>query len=127
MPNSKSFLKLNDIKAYKTSFHLSNYIWSIVIRWDWFSKKTIGSQYVNSADSISANIAEGFGRFTKKDKVRFYIISKGSLKETFDWNEKAKIRGLINKEQYNHILKELTSLPKDLNHLINYTNNKLKY
>ncbi|MFC2107758.1 four helix bundle protein [Bacteroidota bacterium] len=127
MPNSKSFLKLNDIDAYKTSFHLSNFVWNIVIRWDWFAKRTIGSQFVNSTDSISANIAEGFGRYTKKDKVRFYIISKGSLKETFDWNEKAKIRGLINEEQYNHILKELTSLPKDLNQLINFTNNKLKY
>jgi len=29
----KKFLKLNDIEAYKIAFHLSNYVWSIVIKW----------------------------------------------------------------------------------------------
>jgi four helix bundle protein len=60
-----------------------------------FTKKTIGSQFVNAVDSISANVAGGFGRHFKKDKVNFYRYSKGSLKESFDWNEKAKVRGLI--------------------------------
>jgi len=50
------------------------------IKWEWFAKKTVGSQYVESVDSIFANIAEGFGRHFKKDKVNFYRYSKGSLK-----------------------------------------------
>lgn len=42
----------------------------------------ITSQLRRSAESISANIAEGFGRRTSKDKSRFYDISKGSAFET---------------------------------------------
>jgi hypothetical protein len=71
MAEHKRYLKLNDIEAYKVSFHLSNYVWNVVLKWDYFSKKTIGSQFVDAMDSISANIAEGFGRFNKKDKVHF--------------------------------------------------------
>ncbi|MFA6402703.1 MAG: four helix bundle protein [Salinivirgaceae bacterium] len=57
------YLKLNDISAYKIAFHLSNYVWDIVLTWDYFAKDTIGKQFVRSTDSISANIAEGFGRY----------------------------------------------------------------
>lgn len=121
----KNYLKLNDIKAYKIAFNLTNYIWDIVIKWDWFAKKHVGGQFVEAADSISANIAEGFGRYNKKDKIKFYRYSQGSLKESLDWNEKSKVRKLVNEEQYKHIIGELQKLPQELNQLISYTNQKL--
>ena len=121
----KNYLKLNDISAYKVSFHLSNYVWDIVVKWDYFAKDTVGKQFARAIDSISANIAEGFGRYNKKDKIKFYRYSFGSLKESLDWNEKAKIRKLLTEEQYNHILEELQKLPRELNHLIKFTNEKL--
>ena len=70
------YLQLNDVSAYKTAFHLSNYVWDIVIKWDWFAKTHVGGQFVEAADSISANIAEGFGRYHKKDKIKFYRLIK---------------------------------------------------
>ena len=122
----KKYLKLNDMEAYKVAFHLSNYVWDIVyVRWDIFAKKTIGAQFVDAIDSISANIAEGFGRHFKKDKVNFYRYSKGSLKESFDWNEKAKVRKLLTREEYKYIFTELDKLPKAINYLIKFTNDKL--
>lgn len=39
------------------------------------------SQMRRAAVSVPANIAEGFKRFGKKDKVRFYNIAQGSLEE----------------------------------------------
>ncbi len=39
------------------------------------------SQFRRAAVSISANIAEGFKRTGKKDKLRFYNISHSSLEE----------------------------------------------
>ena len=121
------YLTLNDISAYRTAFNLSNYVWDIVVDWDFFAKDTVGKQFVKAVDSISANIAEGFGRYSKKDKVRFYRYSFGSLKECFDWNEKSKIRKLIKQEQYDYIFLELNKLPKEINSWIKYTNEKLKY
>ncbi|MFC4210150.1 four helix bundle protein [Pedobacter lithocola] len=38
-------------------------MWNIVITWDYFSKDTIGKQLCRAANSISANIAEGYGRY----------------------------------------------------------------
>ncbi|MFH1321451.1 MAG: four helix bundle protein [Bacteroidota bacterium] len=96
----KKYLQLNDIDAYRRAFNLSNYVWDIVIKWDWFAKKHVGGHFVEAVDSISANISEGFGRYHKKDKIKFYRYSQGSLEETSDWNEKSKVMGLLTKEQY---------------------------
>ena len=119
------YLQLNDIGGYKRALLLSNYAWDIVIIWDSFTKNTVGIQFVRAIDSISANIAEGFGRYGKKDKVKFYYYSFGSVKESLDWNEKAKIRTLLSNKQYDHILEELQILPKEIHQLIKFTNNKL--
>ena len=120
------YLELNDISAYKKSLVLSNYVWEIVIKWDWFAKRTVGGQFVEAVDSISANIAEGFGRYGKKDKIKFYYYSFGSIKESLDWNEKSKVRKLLTSEEYAHILKELQNLPIEIHQLIKFTNEKLK-
>jgi hypothetical protein len=44
----KKFLKLNDIEAYKIAFHLSNYVWHIVIKWKHFERSTVGEQLVEA-------------------------------------------------------------------------------
>ena len=126
MNDETKYLTLNDIEAYKIAFNLSNRIWNIILKWDYFAKDTVGKQFVRSVDSISANIAEGFGRYHKKDKIKFYRYSYGSLFESLDWNEKAKIRNLVTKEEYDYIYNELQILPKSIHHLINYTDTKLK-
>ena len=40
------------------------------------------SQQIGSADSISANIDEGFGRISRTEYIRFLDISRGSARET---------------------------------------------
>ncbi|OGU55094.1 MAG: hypothetical protein A2V66_13550 [Ignavibacteria bacterium RBG_13_36_8] len=126
MEKKIKYLQLNDIDAYKAAFKLSNNVWNLVLKFDYFEKDTIGKQFTRSIDSISANIAEGFGRYFKKDKVKFYRYSLGSVFESLDWNEKLKSRSLISVEDYNYIFTELKALPKSINSLIQYTNTKLK-
>jgi four helix bundle protein len=120
------YLTKNDLSAYRVAFDLSNYVWQIVVRWDYFSKRTIGVQFVIAVDSISANIAEGFGRYFKKDKINFYRFARGSVQEAMDWNKKAMIRNLISPEENQNIKSQLDQLPKEINNLIRYTNDKLK-
>ena len=91
----KRFLVIEDIDAYKSAFKLSNYVWSTVIQWDKFTKWTLGQQYVEAIDSISANLAEGYGRYYKKDKIKFYKYSYGSLEEGKDWTRKTRARYAI--------------------------------
>jgi len=40
------------------------------------------SQIRRSSNSVSANISEGFGRKTKKDKMHYYVMARGSAFET---------------------------------------------
>ena len=73
-------------------------IWNICIKWDYFAKDTMGKQLVRAADSISANLAEGHGRFHFKDRLNFCYYARGSLEETKTWLSKAFRRGLISSE-----------------------------
>jgi four helix bundle protein len=112
---ARKYLQLNQISAYTRSFALSNLVWELVIKWDYFERKSVGIQFTRSIDSISANIAEGFGRYSKKDKIKFYRYGMGSCFESLDWNEKAKKRGLVSTTEYENIFGELTELPKEIN------------
>ena len=116
---------VEDILCYKTSNELAHQIYKLVRKWDFLDQKTIGIQLIKAMDSVAANIAEGFGRYHKKDKIKFYRYSQGSLKESFDWNEKSKIRKLLSEKQYNKIFGDLQKLPQEINYLINITNQKL--
>jgi four helix bundle protein len=89
-----NYLKINDIEAYNIGFVFSNKVWDLVITWLYLAQKTIGALFIDAVDSISANIAEGFGRHHKKDKIKFYHYSRGSVPECVDWLEKSKVRSL---------------------------------
>lgn len=123
----KNYLRLEDIRSYVIASVLSDYIWKLVKEWNWFDKKTLGSQLTEATDSIAANIAEGFGRYHKKDKIKFYYNARASLFESAHWIKKAFKRELINQKDFDYILSELRKLPKEINHLISFTNEKLSF
>lgn len=121
------YLSLEKLDAYRIAYGLSNYVWDVVQEWDSFSKWAVGKQFVEAADSISANIAEGFGRYHKKDKIRHYRYSAGSAQECLDWTKKSIKRGLLNEEQASFILERLNALPYEINRLIKFTRSNLKH
>jgi four helix bundle protein len=112
-------MKFEDLEVYKLSMDLSDKIWDLVIKWEYFPKDTIGKQWVRAADSISANISEGFGRNNFKDQRSFYYYSRGSLCESKTWLDKAKRRNLIDVETYEMMLNEFNVLGIKLNNFIN--------
>jgi len=111
---------IKDLSVYTDSLKFSNMIWDVCKNWDYFAKKTIGQQIVRSADSISANISEGYGRFHYKENLKFCYYSRGSLEETKDWLRKAFYRELISKEHKENIEIFLENFPKSLNSYIKY-------
>jgi four helix bundle protein len=56
-------MRLEELRVYQLSMNIAEEIWDITNNWDYFTKDTIGKQLVRSADSIAANLSEGFGRF----------------------------------------------------------------
>lgn len=57
-------------------------------------------QMRRAAASITANIAEGFGRQTYKEKVQFYYMAKGSLSEVKNFILIAKDIGYLSLAEY---------------------------
>jgi four helix bundle protein len=111
-------MKLEELKVYELSMELGEKIWSIVEKWDYFAKDTIGKQLVRSVDSVAANLSEGFGRFHYKDSKNFTYYSRGSLYETKTWIRKAKYRNLILETEYLKLEEEINLIGKMLNNYI---------
>lgn len=79
------------------------------------------SQIRRSANSVSANIAEGFGRYSNKDKCQFYVIARGSAYETQNhliygqnvgYFSEIIVEKLLN--EYNQLIFELNKLMKTI-------------
>jgi four helix bundle protein len=109
---SKSFEQL---RVYKMAEELSDLIWHIVLRWQPIASSTVGGQIIRSADSIGANIAEGYGRGTYADNRRFVRMSRGSLYETRHWLRRAFTRKLLTQKHISQIKPLIDSLGPQLN------------
>ncbi len=107
-------LRVEDLEIYQMAEDLSDRIWDICLGWDYYKRDTVGKQLVRAADSISANLAEGHGRFHFKDRLNFCYYARGSLEETKTWLSKAIRRNLISSD-VTEIKKLIELLPKKLN------------
>ena len=70
-----------------------------------------------SSTSVAMNIAEGKGRFSKKEFIQYLYISRGSLYETMTLLEIFRRRRWISEDQYSQLElngKELASMIKGL-------------
>ena len=81
--------------------------------WDYFAKDTVG--IVRSADSIGANITEGYGRYHYKENRNFCYFSRGSIIETKGWLKKSKARNLLSEELFNVLFEKLQTIHLKLN------------
>jgi four helix bundle protein len=96
----RGHMKLEELQVYQLAMEMAEKIWNIVIKWNYFEKDTVGKQLVKAADSIAANLSEGFGRFFYKENKQFCYYSRGSLFKTKTWLTKAKNRELVNENEF---------------------------
>ena len=76
------------------------------------------SQLRRSALSISANVAEGFGRNHTLDKVNFYYFARGSVTETQSHLEYARRVRYLNSISVKSLDERLSRIYSDLNKII---------
>jgi four helix bundle protein len=121
-------MKLEDMEIYNISMEIGDEIWFSVVDWENLAKYSVGQQIVRSADSIAANIAEGYGRYHFKDRKNFMFYARGSHYETITWLTKAKNRKIISNEFFEGIIGKMEKLGLKMNNYINTleskTNNK---
>jgi four helix bundle protein len=90
--------KFTDLKVWQEAHALVTEAYKVTKKFPSEEKFGLISQMNRSAVSITSNIAEGFGRNTAKDKVKFYSISKGSLLELQSQLYVAKELGFVEQE-----------------------------
>lgn len=110
-----------ELDVYQLAEQLSDMVWHEYDRWPVKAQHSIGHQIIRSSDSIAANIAEGYGRFTPADRKRFYYFSRGSFEETNAWLRKAIRRKIIHPEKCEEFKLVIDELGPKLNAFIRST------
>ena len=78
------------------------------------------AQVLDSSRSLTANIAEGFGRFHHQENIQFCRQSRGSLDETLEHMITAYDEKYITKDILGEINKDYKECLKQLNGYIKY-------
>lgn len=84
------------------------------------------NQIRRAVTSITANIAEGFSRFSYKDRVRFYYQSRGSISEVENFLLIIKDLKFISIEDFNESWSQCEKVASIVNGLINSTKKMMK-
>jgi four helix bundle protein len=78
-------------------------------------KWALSHQIRRSAQSVPANIAEGYGRYYFQDNVRFCYIARGSLEETYSHLTLANSLNYLEPETFKTLSDEIRELRRMIN------------
>ena len=110
-----------ELDVYRLAEELSDLIWDAYDTWGAKAQQTIGCQIIRAADSIAANIAEGYGRYFPADRRKFYLYARGSFEETKAWLRKAIRRKVIAADEIGRYKTFIDELGPKLNAFIKST------
>lgn len=105
----------DDLQVLQAAERIADSIWKQVGQWDDFARDVVGKQLTRAADSIGANIAESFGRYSFGEKLQFLYYARGSLFETKYWLNRVQQRGLMKSNEVSLLVESLTTLARQLN------------
>lgn len=114
----------SSINAWKISFEYAVQVYGITAKFPSEERYALTSQLNRAASSVSANIAEGSGRSSNKDFIRFLYIARGSLEESKSHLLFAKELGYIADSDFDAISESAEKTGFVLNGFIKYLNSK---
>jgi four helix bundle protein len=115
MEKIKSF---TDLVAWKEGHKLVLLVYKVTETFPSHQTFSLVSQLQRAVVSITSNVAEGFSRKTKKEKMQFYYMALGSLTELQNQLLIAKDLGYITKEVFQELAAQTVVVSKLLNGLI---------
>ncbi len=86
----------------------------------------LNDQIRRASSSIILNIAEGAGKWSKRDKANYYRISRGSVFECIAALDLFEIYQLIEEEHAAYLKEKLKQIGKDLQALIISVDKRIK-
>ena len=111
-PQAYSFEK---IIAWQKAHTFVLYVYEVTKLFPSEEKFGLTSQFRRAAVSIEANIAEGYKKLGRQDKLRFMNIAQGSLEECRDYIILSRDLGYIGMEQYQQLHTKIEEASKLLN------------
>lgn len=122
----KEIRDFRDLEIYQLSLELTKDIYHIIDKFPDCEKFNIIDQLIRAVSSIGANIAEGFGRYHRKEFVKFLYISRGSLMEVLHFLILSNKLGYIKDNELKEFDEKIKILGIKINNLINAICKKIK-
>ena len=94
-----SYKGYKDLDCYKKSRELRMYISTLAKKFPKEERYLLISQSIRSSRSVTATIAEGYGRYTYTDTRNFFVMARGSITETMEHLTTATDEGYISNEE----------------------------
>jgi four helix bundle protein len=102
------------LEVYQHSKNLAMVVNDLIKSFPIEERYALSSQLRRASTSVMFNIAEGFGRYSINDRLRFLEIANGSLMETSSELELAEAYGYISDEELNQLDQQILSIVKQL-------------
>ena len=108
-------VRFEDIIAWQKAYAFALATYKLTRTYPESERFGLCSQFQRAAISISANIAEGYKKISKADKLRFFNIAQGSLEESRCYVHLSKDLGYISLSDYEDLYAKLEETSKFLN------------
>jgi four helix bundle protein len=113
-----------DLRTWQEGQNLIEEIYRITSFFPEEERFGLTSQIRRAAVSVPSNIAEGMGRGSAKDLIRFLMIARGSLQETLSQLETARRLSFLTQTDFNSLARRYTGLLIGIN---SHLSSLLKY
>jgi four helix bundle protein len=109
-----------DLEVWKEARKFRNNIYSLTKDFPMEEKFKMVDQIIRSSRSVSANIAEGYGRFHYQENIQFCRQARGSLTETLEHLICAYDSGFLEENKLKELETDYNQILKLLNGYIAY-------
>jgi four helix bundle protein len=114
------YLSFEELNVWKKARELRKRIRALASSFPNEEKYRLADQIIRASRSITANIAEGHGRFHYQENIQFCRTSRGSLSEVLDHLTVALDEHYITTEQLDDYRNEIKEIERMLNGYIAY-------
>jgi four helix bundle protein len=114
------YQSFEELKVWQEARQLKNDIATLVKQFPPEEKYRLVDQLIRSSRSVGTQIVEGHGRRSFPERIRYCIISRGSLSETTGHLIDAFDAALINEEQLTEFRKKIDMVEKLLSGYISW-------
>ena len=111
-------MDFHDLDVWKAGMEITKDIYKVTEKFPKSELFGLTSQMRRAAVSIPSNIAEGNGRYYRKEYLQFLHISQGSLLELMTQIELSKELGFLQQNDFFRLYNKAVSLNKMLKSLI---------